>query len=59
MKKQLRKSTVNNMNRAFYNICDCPCSSHCDPSTSSWYPREAHAAEDTMVYSATHNNNNK
>ena len=55
MKQQLRKSTVNNKVRIFANICECTCSSHCDPSTSSWYPREAHAAEDTTVYSVYHN----
>lgn len=58
MKQQLRKSTVNRKMRTFVNKCDCTCYSHCDPSTSSWYPKEAHSGEDNTVFNVYYNREN-
>lgn len=58
VKKELRKSTANRNLRTYYISCYCSCSTHCAVETSSWYPKEAHAAEDDTVFSVNFTINN-
>ncbi len=53
MKKALRKSTVNQSSRTYFELrATCTCYTHCAVETSSWYPREAHGSDLVTVREA-------
>ena len=50
MKQQLRKSTGASVSRTFFEArCACECLKCYTSCTSSWYPKEGHANEISML----------